>query len=195
MALKAGRKGVRNSQVDAYGNIHTEIPVASSTEIGGVKPVSKTEGMTQDVGVDSAGKLYTTPAAGLQVATPTTLGGVKPVAKTEEMTQDVGVDSEGKLYISPPQASGGEFYYKDYNANMSSYDYWYHTAAISESGYTPVFAVGIDSSSGGHIGLAGLFKNRDGQNEIRGVIQNPDKNSSMKIRVYFVPSSTIHSLT
>ena len=40
------------------------IPVANSTTLGGVMPVTKTSAMTQEVGVDSTGKLYTTPGSG-----------------------------------------------------------------------------------------------------------------------------------
>lgn len=42
----------------------TTIPVANSTTLGGVMPVTKTDDMTQEVGVDSAGKLYTSPGSG-----------------------------------------------------------------------------------------------------------------------------------
>ena len=38
-----------------------ELPVASSTVLGGVKPISRTSDMTQTVGVDADGRLYTTP--------------------------------------------------------------------------------------------------------------------------------------
>jgi len=41
---------------DAY-----TLPVANSTTLGGVKPSTKTDAMTQDVGVDASGKLYTAP--------------------------------------------------------------------------------------------------------------------------------------
>lgn len=40
------------------------LPVANSTTLGGVKPVSKTDSMTQSVGVDENGKLYTSPGSG-----------------------------------------------------------------------------------------------------------------------------------
>lgn len=40
------------------------IPIANSTTLGGVMPVTKTDGMTQEVGVDSTGKLYTAPGGG-----------------------------------------------------------------------------------------------------------------------------------
>ena len=42
----------------------TTIPIANSTTLGGVMPVNKTDGMTQEVGVDSTGKLYTAPGGG-----------------------------------------------------------------------------------------------------------------------------------
>lgn len=40
------------------------LPVANSTTLGGVKPVAKTSDMTQSVGVDANGALYTTPGGG-----------------------------------------------------------------------------------------------------------------------------------
>lgn len=42
----------------------TTIPIANSTTLGGVMPVNKTDDMTQEVGVDSTGKLYTAPGGG-----------------------------------------------------------------------------------------------------------------------------------
>ena len=40
------------------------IPIATSTTLGGVKPVAKTSNMTQSVGVDANGALYTAPGGG-----------------------------------------------------------------------------------------------------------------------------------
>ena len=40
------------------------LPIASSTQLGGVQPVAKTDAMTQAVGVDVEGKLYAPAAAG-----------------------------------------------------------------------------------------------------------------------------------
>lgn len=39
------------------------LPIASPTQLGGVKPVAKTDAMTKNVGVDSDGGLYAEPAA------------------------------------------------------------------------------------------------------------------------------------
>ena len=71
--------------------------------------------MTQSVGVDSDGKLWTAPTTGtgggssytLPIANATTLGGVKPVTKTSAMTQQVGVDSNGLLYTALSSSSSG----------------------------------------------------------------------------------------
>ena len=64
MALKAGRVGVYPEDLDKEGHIKQNetdpyvLPIATPTVLGGVKPVAKTESMTEDVGVDSEGKLY-----------------------------------------------------------------------------------------------------------------------------------------
>jgi len=68
MALKAGRVGVRPSEVDVNGKIKDKgdgyvLPVANEQTLGGVKPKTKTEAMTEDVGVDANGKLYVAPPA------------------------------------------------------------------------------------------------------------------------------------
>lgn len=43
------------------------LPVAKETELGGVQPVTKTDSMTQDVGVDADGKLYTTSSLNIEI--------------------------------------------------------------------------------------------------------------------------------
>lgn len=46
-----------NGELYTYNNSYT-LPVATANTLGGVKPVTKTGDMTQEVGVDNAGKLY-----------------------------------------------------------------------------------------------------------------------------------------
>lgn len=60
------------------------LPIASSTKLGGVKPVAKTDAMTQSVGVDTAGGLWAVPGSGGGS------GGVEPTAaeKIVEYTAD-----------------------------------------------------------------------------------------------------------
>lgn len=62
-----GSKEVTINIPENSGGSYT-LPVATSTTLGGVKPVSKTSEMTQDVGVDSNGKLYTIPSGSGEVA-------------------------------------------------------------------------------------------------------------------------------
>lgn len=77
MALKISAPGtatvgeyLRVKTVNIDGTIEVEsapagsatIPVATSTALGGVKPVAKTSAMTQPVGVDGNGRLYTAPS-------------------------------------------------------------------------------------------------------------------------------------
>ena len=40
------------------------VPLATSSAVGGVKPVAKTDDMTQSVGVDASGALFTAPSGG-----------------------------------------------------------------------------------------------------------------------------------
>ena len=47
----------------AEGDTYT-LPIASSSQLGGVQPVAKTDAMTQSVGVDEAGWLWTAPGSG-----------------------------------------------------------------------------------------------------------------------------------
>ncbi len=69
-----------------------DLPVASSTQIGGVKPVAKTEDMTQEVGVDSEGKLFTL------------LGGNDIIPKELELIVDFTVEEEASKYIFTKEA-------------------------------------------------------------------------------------------
>ena len=102
--------------VDSTGVLYAEkdtpytLPTATSSTLGGVKPVAKTSAMTQDVGVDSNGKLYTEPGAGaytLPSANTTTLGGVKTSAayNANTHTVDVAIDTSGKLHAAKPDTA------------------------------------------------------------------------------------------
>ena len=55
--------GTTDTGVSATGGSYT-LPVATPDALGGVKPIGKTAAMTQDVGVDADGKLYTAPSGG-----------------------------------------------------------------------------------------------------------------------------------
>ena len=187
MALKSGREGVASSEVDRLG--HISLPVASSSAVGGVKPVTKTSGMTQDVGVDSNGKLYTTPGSvyNLPVATSEVLGGVKPSAKTESMTQEVGVDENGVLYVAP---GGGDVYYKDYDLSVN--DHYASSSSVDVTGYVPISVRVLDVYSGYAI-VAGLVINRSGNNQTI-VFGYAWSGSAYKARVYYVKSDSVKAI-
>lgn len=50
-------------KIGGNGSSYT-LPIATDTTLGGVKPVAKTDDMTQAVGVDEAGALFTVPGSG-----------------------------------------------------------------------------------------------------------------------------------
>lgn len=53
-----------NGYFAVTNNPNGSLPIATSTNAGLVMPVSKTDDMTQEVGVDAEGKLYTAPGSG-----------------------------------------------------------------------------------------------------------------------------------
>ena len=65
----------------ADGSGSYELPVASSTQLGGVKPVTKTDEMTQEVGVDEGGALFTVPSGEWALVSDTTI--TEPVSVIE----------------------------------------------------------------------------------------------------------------
>lgn len=60
--LIQGLTGRLNALTAAMPEAYT-LPIASSTVLGGVQPVSKTDAMTQSVGVDAAGALWVSPGS------------------------------------------------------------------------------------------------------------------------------------
>ena len=56
--------GVTSNVQTQLNNKLENIPIATSITLGGVKPVAKTSDMTQSVGVDANGALYTAPGGG-----------------------------------------------------------------------------------------------------------------------------------
>ena len=99
--------------VDSSGVLYAEaysLPTAGASTLGGVKPVAKTTAMTQEVGVDSSGKLYTKPGEGaytLPTASTSALGGIKTseAYSSTKHTLKVAVNSSGVLYAEAPAAA------------------------------------------------------------------------------------------
>lgn len=86
------------------------LPTANSTTLGGVKPVDKTSGMTQDVGVDATGKLYTLAYSyTLPTASSNTLGGIyASELPSSDNSYECKIGTSSKLYASVPIASGDQ---------------------------------------------------------------------------------------
>ncbi len=99
--------------VNSSGVLYAEaydLPTAGASTLGGVKPVAKTTAMTQEVGVDSSGKLYTKPGEGaytLPTASTSALGGIKTseAYSLTKHTLKVAVDGSGVLYAEAPAAA------------------------------------------------------------------------------------------
>ena len=74
-----------------------KLPVANSTTLGGVKPVSKTSEMSQDVGVDSNGKLYTISSGSGEV--------VANVPRQEMQNTDTNITLQPNILYAFPEMS------------------------------------------------------------------------------------------
>ncbi len=60
--IRSAIKELKDNQGNSGDGSSYTLPIATSTKLGGVKPVNKTDEMTQEVGVDVEGKLYTNPS-------------------------------------------------------------------------------------------------------------------------------------
>lgn len=78
-----------------------DIPIASSTVLGGVQPVDKTTAMTQEVGVDSSGKLYTTAGAGVQMSPQTVSIAVADWSGNTATVTVNNVDANSVIFFAP----------------------------------------------------------------------------------------------
>lgn len=160
---------VRASAFEEYDSTlqHIENFLDGSTAL---KPVSKGSAMTQQVGVDENGQLFTAPSGGGGGGTAATtsfddttseLGvnnvqdaidrvkviatSIQPVVKTSAMTQAVGKDNEGKLWTEPGGGGGGNYVSKTGDTMTGSLTVPDITVGSRDSEYT----VGENSSTFG----------------------------------------------
>ena len=82
------------------------LPIASSTKLGGVQPAAKTDAMTQAVGVDDAGALWTAPGGkdGLGVPAPT----AEDAGKVPVVNEDGSGYELGDVIKPPTTAAVGQ---------------------------------------------------------------------------------------
>ena len=87
----AGPQGEQGPKGDP-GATYT-LPIASSTQLGGVQPAAKTDTMTQAVGVDEAGGLWTVPGSGGGGS-----GAFELIDTIDWSTEEMAVANAGKEY-------------------------------------------------------------------------------------------------
>lgn len=92
-----------------------DLPIASSTQLGGVKPVAKTDEMTQEVGVDEAGGLFTKEGDGIDEETLNQINrNTEDISKLSDEIDDLkenglnqNIDEAVANYLSENPISGG----------------------------------------------------------------------------------------
>lgn len=91
------------------------LPVANASTLGGVKPVAKTSEMTQNVGVDSNGALYTKPAPDIpDIPEPTSADAGKVPT----------VNSAGNGYeLQMPSGGGAQLYKHSFDCSVGTSGY------------------------------------------------------------------------
>lgn len=134
MALSAGRVGVAPDQVNQQGKVKgTDVPIATPDKAGTVKPVSKTAGMTQDVGIDSNGKLYTAPSVTLHEYSTTEKEVGKwvdgktiyeKVVRLENNSGNVGVSIDTLIYLDARGTDTGHLWTKCGISSGTTYIYY-----------------------------------------------------------------------
>lgn len=85
-------------------DIATKLEVATSEDLGGVMPVEKQSSMTQEVGIDENGRLYTNPSPEVNTASATQKGIIQTTASYDAAEHNLpcAVDSQGQLWVSKP---------------------------------------------------------------------------------------------
>lgn len=152
------------------GGASYTLPIASSTQLGGVQPAAKTKTMTQAVGVDADGALWTEPGGG------GSSGGI-----SEEVIMDVTLEEEASV-VTGPTMKGSAIYQLLQNHTYLKVEYivkapsdatltsdgktsigiyrpnWYQYWIALDAGNTPQAAGGGDCQGAGIID-SGLLAN------------------------------------
>ena len=91
-------------------DIATKLEVATPDILGGVQPVAKNDSMTQEVGIDENGRLYTKPGSQeytLPVASIGSLGGIYTTQTYNGNIHTLNTAmANGKLYVEKPSIAG-----------------------------------------------------------------------------------------
>lgn len=121
-------------------NIYQDI--ATSTKRGLVQPVTKTSEMTQDVGIDSNGRLYTIPAQdGSYLVDLGTIGSLTVTLTTEQLQQIQAPECIGIKYNNPDNMAVVLYKYTQNGSNLSN-------AIIQSDGSAGLITYNFGSISG-----------------------------------------------
>lgn len=116
--------------------------IATSTTAGLVKPVTKTTEMTQDVGIDSNGRLYTIPAQdGSYLVDLGTIGSLTVTLTTEQLQQIQAPECIGIKYNNPDNMAVVLYKYTQNGSNLSN-------AIIQSDGSAGLITYNFGSISG-----------------------------------------------
>ena len=138
----AGPQGEQGPKGDP-GATYT-LPIASSTQLGGVQPTAKTDTMTQAVGVDAGGALWTAPGSGEGGGTTPELVYSHTCDGTYvSVTDDLPLE-DNKIYATfmlLPKGTANAYFYcrigssgnNTYTGAVSGYLYKQHSAAGKRS--------------------------------------------------------------
>ena len=138
-AVTAEYDGSAEVSVEIPSGGDYELPIASATQLGGVMPVAKTDGMTQAVGVDEAGGLFTVPGSGGGGDETLTVFDITLEADASTISQLIPADISAKIKAS----------------NIKSWSVVYKLAATTDESVTGAGSLGIS------IGRQGLSNTYD----------------------------------
>lgn len=186
-------------KIGGNGSSYT-LPIASSTQLGGVQPVAKTDAMTQAVGVDEAGALWTA-----------TGGGAEPVLVYSHtcdgtyvsVTDDLPLE-DNKIYATfmfLPKGTADAYFYcrigssgtNTYTGAVSGYLYKQHSAVAKKScviqaklnGGIACLSVFADDTNGNHgVYTQDNVKNVRNKIYIYSSVSDLNLPSGLKVEVY-----------
>lgn len=154
------------------------LPIASTTQLGGVKPMAKTDEMTQSVGVDEAGGLWTQPCgeSGVGGSGDVNWRTIAQMELTEEVNSasfDVDMSNVDEIFVyiyaKKSETSTAQSYFATcingtrifeskniYNNNWEGYGAYYQFAEKEEYYPGMHLSVGVGKSAAGYNGQASM---------------------------------------
>ena len=129
------------------GGASYTLPVASSTQLGGVQPAAKTDDMTQAIGVDEAGGLWTAPGGGGGESVGSELFSIETTEEVSEISATISASKRVflQLYV-PVCTTNGSLGVNLNNSNLNNTtgnkpstsnesNYFYSAEKIADEGY------------------------------------------------------------